>query len=411
MTPTAPTGGRGCVRGTLVTADGPVPDGLLAFEGTRITYAGPAAGFTANGWPEPASFPADSLLLPGLVDLHCHGALGCDFTSTADPGLLRRVAGFLHSAGTTTLLASLVSAPPAEMLAAAGRLGALAREGLVSGLHAEGPFLSAARPGAQAPDCLQAPDPDFVDALMEAADNELITMTFAPELPGADELLDRIISRGITPSIGHTDADDAVAAAALESARDEMEEAGFDGYTPRPTVTHLFNAMAPLHHRSPGPAAASLRAARRGEAVLELVADGMHLDPAMVRTVFELAGAGNVALVSDGTAAAGMGEGTYRLGPAEILVEAGTAGVPGAGGRIPAGGTGNLLDGVRTAVDAGVPLADAVAAASSVPADVLRLADEVGALRRGLRADALVVSPALELRAVLREGSWQQRTE
>ena len=232
MTPTAPTGGRGCVRGTLVTADGPVPDGLLAFEGTRITYAGPAAGFTANGWPEPASFSADSLLLPGLVDLHCHGALGCDFTSTADPGLLRRAAGFLHSAGTTTLLASLVSAPPAEMLAAAGRLGALAREGLVSGLHAEGPFLSAARPGAQAPDCLQAPDPDFVDALMEAADNELITMTFAPELPGADELLDRIISRGITPSIGHTDADDAVAAAALESARDEMEEAGFDGYTP-----------------------------------------------------------------------------------------------------------------------------------------------------------------------------------
>ena len=403
MTPTLPEPTRGSVRGTIITPEGPVADGLLAFEGDRIVHAGAAAGFDDAGWPEPVAPAPDALIIPGLVDLHCHGAAGSDF-STADADGLRRAAGFLHAAGTTTLLASTVSAPKAELLEAARRLGALAREGLVAGIHAEGPFLSADRCGAQDPASLVAPDPDFVDELLEASDSELVTMTYAPELPGADELVDRLISRGVTPSLGHSDAADAVAAASLETAREEMEEAGFDGYAPRPTVTHLFNGMPPLHHRSPGPVAACLRAAARGDAVVEIIADGVHLDPATVRTVFDLAGAQNVALVSDSMAATGLGDGRYRLGPAEVEVSNGTARLAADGSL--AGGTATLLDCVRVAVAAGVPLADAVGSASAVPADVLRLADEVGALRRGLRADALVLSPTLELHAVLRGGQW-----
>ncbi|MCC3290581.1 MULTISPECIES: N-acetylglucosamine-6-phosphate deacetylase [unclassified Arthrobacter] len=405
MNPTARSRDRGYLRGSLLTPDELVPDGALAFVGDRITYAGPASGFDGAGWPEPAHLPAGSLILPGLVDLHCHGAAGSDFT-TSDAAGIRRAASFLHSAGTTTLLASMVTASRQDMLAAAARLGALAREGLIAGIHAEGPFLSPERCGAQDPKFLIPPDPGFVDELLAAADSELVTMTYAPELPGADDLVDRLVLHGVTPSLGHTAAADPVAAESLESARDEMEEAGFGGYAPRPTVTHLFNGMDPLHHRSPGAVAASLRAARSGAAVVELIADGAHLDPALVRTVFELAGGANVALVSDSMAATGLGDGTYRLGPAGVVVGNGTARLP--DGTL-AGGTATLLQCVRTAVAAGVPLAEAVGAATAVPADVLRLADEVGALRRGLRADALVVSPDLELHAVLRCGTWLPR--
>ncbi len=376
MTPTAPYGNRGFLRGTVLTPDDLVPDGVLAFEADRIVYAGPRGGFDPSDWPAAVPVPDGALILPGLVDLHCHGALGRDFTA-ADDGGARHAAAFLHASGTTTLLASTVPAPRAELLAAAARLGVLAREGMLAGIHAEGPFLSPARHGVHDPACLLPPDPRLVDDLLAASDSELVTMTYAPELPGAEDLVDLMVSRGITPSLGHTDADDATAAASLEAAREEMEEAGFDGYAPRPTVTHLFDGMPELHPRSPGAAAACLRAARRGEAVLEVVADGVRLVPAMLRTVFELAGGDNVALVSAAMATPG-----------------------GAGGTI------TLLQCLARAVAAGVPLADAVRSATVVPAEVLGLADEVGALRRGLRADALVVGPDLDLHAVLRCGSW-----
>ena len=297
-------------------------------------------------------------------------------TASPLPDDARRAADLLHASGTTTLLASIRSAPPDSLLAAAARLGALAREGLIAGIHAEGPFLSPARCGSQDPEFLRLPDPEFADLLLDASDGELVTMTFAPELPGADELVDRLILRGVVPSVGHTDAADAVAAASLAAARDEMEEAGFDGYSPRPTVTHLFSGMPPLEPGSPGAAAACLRAARNGDAVVEVVADGMRLDPAMVRTVFTLAGGDNTALVSDALGQAGWAP--------------------------------TLLECVRTAVAGGVPLVDAVRSATVVPADALRLADEAGALRRGLRADALVLTPDLELHAVLRLGRWLQ---
>ncbi|MCC9146563.1 MULTISPECIES: amidohydrolase family protein [unclassified Arthrobacter] len=402
MNPSARPRDRGYLRGTLHTPDALLPDGVLAFEGDRITYAGPADGFDDDGWPAPVRIPEGSLILPGLVDLHCHGAVGSDFT-TSDADGVRQAVAFLHSSGTTTLLASTMSVQRPELLAAAARLGALAREGLIAGIHAEGPFLSPEHCGAQDPASLLAPDPDFVDELLDASDSELVTMTYAPELPGADDLVDRLVLHGVTPSMGHTGASDAVAAASLLSAQEEMEEAGFGGYAARPTVTHLFNGMAPMHHRSPGPVPAGLRAARSGAAVVELIADSVHVDPAIIRTVFELVGAPNVALVSDSMAATGLGDGSYRLGSADVLVGDGTARL--SDGAL-AGGTATLLQCVRTAVAAGVPLADAVTAAAEVPADVLRLADEVGALRRGLRADALVVSPDLQLHAVLRCGTF-----
>ncbi|GER24175.1 N-acetylglucosamine-6-phosphate deacetylase [Zafaria cholistanensis] len=401
---TSEASGRLVIRGHLISDDRSIGDGAVAFDGDRIAFAGPAAEFETL--PEAGSYagvdvPAGSLLLPGLVDLHCHGAAGGDFAS-ADPAMVRRAVDFLHQAGTTTLLASLVSAPPEAMLEAAGTLAGLAEEGLVEGIHAEGPFLAASRCGAQDPSVLTDPDPGFVDALVAVSRGQLRTMTYAPELADADGLVEQLAQHGVVPSIGHTDADLETTAASLRLAREELASAGFDGFTERPTVTHLFNAMTPPHHRRPGAVTACLEAAATGGAVVELIADGHHLAPETVRAVFALAGPEAVALVTDSMAATGLPDGDYRLGRADVVVRGGEARLA-ADGRL-AGGTATLLEVLRSTVEAGVPLAEAVVSATCVPATVLGLADEVGALHAGFRADLLVLSPDLRLRAVYRRG-------
>jgi N-acetylglucosamine-6-phosphate deacetylase len=399
--PTAPT--RLTLRGRIVS-DGIVQeDGLVAVEDDRIEYAGPAADFDAAAFGgEPVPVPDGALLLPGLVDLHCHGADGVDFPG-ADEEQARRAVAFLHGRGTTTLLASLVTASRDDLLRGVGLFSQLDDEGLVAGVHAEGPFLSHARCGAQNPDFLLEPDVDFAMELIEASEGSLATMTYAPELPGAADLVDLLTAHGVTPSLGHTACDDATAEASLEQARDGLTAAGFDGAEGVPTVTHLFNGMPPLHHRSPGPVAACLRAAAAGAAVVELVADGVHLAPATVRTVFELVGSANIALVTDSMAAAGLSDGHYMLGPSPVTVAGGVATLD-ANGSI-AGGTATLLEVVARTAAAGVPLADAVLSATAVPAAVLGRSDEFGSLRRGLRADIVATDADLGLAAVVRAGA------
>ena len=201
---------------------------------------------------------------------------------------------------------------------------------------------------------------------------------------------------GILPALGHTDADADTAWASLRSALDGAPRGG------RPLVTHVFNGMPPLHHRAPGPVAACLAQAARGEAVLEVIGDGVHLDAATVRMLFDLVGADGIALVTDAMAASGMPEGSYTLGGRDVVVAGRTARLAD-GGSI-AGGVATLLEVVRWCVlEAGVPLRDAVRAASLTPARALGLPD-VGALRAGLRADVLVVDDDLRLRSVLRAG-------
>ncbi|MHA7274904.1 N-acetylglucosamine-6-phosphate deacetylase [Arthrobacter sp. HLT1-21] len=391
------------IRGRLVTESGIVEDGVLAYDGDRISYAGPAAGFSAGSSPADRTFPHGSVLMPGLVDTHCHGANGGDFAN-GDVAQARRAIDFLHRSGTTTALASTMTAPRSDLLKALSVLAGLAEEGLIAGIHAEGPFVSTARCGAQNPAFIVDPEPEYVAELIEAAQGRMKTMTYAPELPGADALIDALTTHGITPSLGHTDCDAETAAASLALAREEMESTGFDGYSGRPTVTHLFNGMPPLHHRSPGPVAACLRIAKAGNAVVELIADNAHVDPQTVLTVFALVGSDNISLVSDSMAATGLPDGAYHLGPSAVTVRDGVATLDRTGSL--AGGTAVLLDIVRRTVAAGVSLDDAVASATTVPANVLGLADELGSLRLGLRADALVVTADLRLLAVLREGTW-----
>lgn len=415
MTPTAAPGAdRGSankklITGTLVSGGSITGDGVLATEDDRIVYAGPAAEFTggdlAAGFAavEPEDLPEGCLILPGLIDLHNHGGNGGDFPS-GDEAAARSAIDFLHRSGTTTLLASMVTASPDDLLKGIGVYLGLTHEGLLAGIHLEGPFLSHARCGAQNPEWLREPDPELLSQLIDAGQGQIVSMTYAPELPGASALVDLMTFHGITPSLGHTDCDAETAAASLAQAKEGLASAGFDGNSGRPTVTHLFNGMPPLHHRSPGPVAACLRAAKEGQAAVELVADNTHLDPQTVLTVFTLVGAANILLVTDSMAAAGLRDGQYMLGPSPVTVSGGKATLDATGSI--AGGTATLLDVVRRTVDAGVPLQDAVLSATAVPADILGLDDEVGCLGRGLRADAVVVNKDLELAAVLRHGEW-----
>ncbi|MEO3934654.1 amidohydrolase family protein [Micrococcaceae bacterium Sec7.4] len=397
------------LAGTLISDGAAAADSVVAVAGGRIAYAGPRSGFDAARFPvaEELKLPPGSSILPGLVDLHCHGAAGGGFP-TGDSHACRDAVSFLHRNGTTTLLASLVTASGQELVRGIGVLRQLADEGLIAGIHSEGPFLAQARCGAQDPQWLRAPDPDLLRRLLNAAGGTLKTMTYAPELPGADGLVSMLAANGVTPSLGHTDADAQTTADSLTSAaaslraRAASSAASGPGTGRRPTVTHLFNGMPPLHHRSPGPVAACLRLAAQGTVAVELIGDGVHLDPETVRMVFELVGAGNVVLVTDSMAATGLPDGDYALGPAAVVVRDGVAALKSNGAL--AGGTATLLEVVRHTIGAGVSPADAVKSATLVPARILGLEAEIGSLKAGMRADIVAVDADFGLVAVLRGG-------
>lgn len=399
MTSSAPDARRLLLTGRVVTPDAVVGDGAVAVAGARIVYAGARASLPGE-WlavAPPADWRAGQTLLPGLVDVHCHGGSGGEFG--ADPVAARRAAAHHHAHGTTSVVGSLVSAPTTALVAGTRTLGELVADGTLAGIHLEGPFLSTVRCGAQDPATLVDADLALVAALGEAAGpGAFAHMTWAPERAGGGDVPRALADVGAVAALGHTDADHDTAARALAA----VAELGVRGGLP--LTTHLFNGMPPLHHRSPGPAAASVAAAARGEAVVEVIADGVHLGGGTVRMVYDAVGPDHVALVSDAMAASGLADGPSTLGGLAVTVSEGAVRLTDGGSL--AGGVSTLLDQVRWAVrDLGIPLRDAVAMAATTPARALAL-DGVGALRAGGWADLLVVDDDLALRRVLRRGVW-----
>jgi N-acetylglucosamine-6-phosphate deacetylase len=392
--------GQRLLRGRLVTPERILPDGVVAIDDGRFSWVGDAAE-----WPHDdrwtATVEVEGTLLPGLVDVHCHGAAGFGFPD-ADPAGASAAAAHHRAHGTTTLVASLVTAAEPELLAALDVCAGLVETGGAAGIHLEGPFLSPARAGAQDPTALRDPDLRLLERLLDAGRGHVRTLTYAPELPGASRLADHALARGVVPCIGHTESDARTARAALTAAA--QSNLG------RAAATHLFNGMPVLHSRAPGPVAAALAAAARAEAVVELVADGVHLAPDTVAAVFDLVGPDQIALVTDAMPAAGMADGFYRLGRLDVDVSGGVARLAGDGpaeSRSIAGGTARLVDVLRRTVrDAGVDLVAAVTAATATPARLLGLAGITGALRPGLRADLLVVDDALRPVRVMSGGRW-----
>lgn len=391
------------LRGRVVTPSEVIDDGVVVLRDGFIAWVGPAPAAADAGWsgvPDAVATPVT--LLPGLVDIHTHGGGGASFPDSATPEAALVAVREHRAHGTTTLVASLVTAAPETLRQRVGVLAELAEAGEIAGIHLEGPFVSTVRCGAQDPNLIQAPDADLTRELAKLAGGHLVTMTVAPELdgvPGDRGVVDALISNGALPSFGHSDASWRQTTDALDDARQRLS-AG-PARSMRPTVTHLFNGMRPLDHRNPGPIPAYLATAARGEAVVELIGDGTHLAPELVTSLFTLVGADNIALVTDAMAAAGMPDGAYRLGSLDVTVQHGVARLT-HGGSI-AGGTAHLLDVVRTTVAGGVPLLDAVRAASTTPATVLG-DPSVGALEAGRRADVVVVDDELRPIAVWRAG-------
>jgi N-acetylglucosamine-6-phosphate deacetylase len=394
--------GQTRVRGRVVTPEGVVDDGLVVVSGGLVVYAGESAGAGAavhQTAETPAQdraaveAPPGGFVLPGLVDVHNHGGGGASFTGAVPEELTRAAAHHLEQ-GTTSVVASVVADHPEVMLAAV-RAGADAAErGEVVAVHVEGPFLAEARCGAQDVRHLRLPDPGLTRDLLAAGRGQVRVMTLAPELAGADRVVGVLLDEGVVPAVGHTEADADLVRRTLSAVRHHLGRPGL--------VTHLFNAMAPLHHRTPGPVAGALRAAAAGDARVELVADGVHLDDETVALVFDLLGPERVLLVTDAMAAAGMRDGRYDLGPQRVRVIGGVARL-GDGGTL-AGGTTHLLEVVRRCVGAGIELAAAVTAAARTPAEALGI--DVGRLRAGTRADLVVTDAELRPTGVMRAGRW-----
>jgi N-acetylglucosamine-6-phosphate deacetylase len=378
---------------TVIAAARVVTGAVVHAPGWLSHQSGSITGIGAGRPGRPEHDLGDATLVPGFVDIHVHGGGGGSFT-TPDPASALRAVETHRRHGTTTTMASLVTASPDDLLTSVSMLADLYRDGLVAGIHLEGPWISPHRCGAHDPRLLRDPSPAEMDRLLTAADGAIAMVTVAPELVGAVDAVRRLADAGVVAAVGHTDCSHPVAQEAIDAGAR--------------VATHLFNAMRPIHHRDPGPIIALLGDPR---VTVELIADGTHLHPALYGYVTRTVGPDRVALVTDAMAAAGMADGRYRLGALPVEVSGGVARLATADGPgAIAGGTARLVDVVRRTVAAGVPLPAAVAAATATPAALLGLPD-VGALAPGMRADVLVTDAELNPTAVLRAGAWVRREE
>lgn len=367
--------------GTMVLEGQVCRPGWLRTAGERI------AACAAGPPPEPPDrdFP-DCTVVPGFVDMHVHGGGGASYT---DADGIAGAAAFHLRHGTTTTLASLVTASRPELLDGVRALAGATGRGTVAGIHLEGPWLSRAHCGAHDRTQMRDPDAHEIDAVLAAGGDAIRMVTLAPELPGADAAIRRFTEAGVVVAVGHT-------AATYEQTRHAIALGATVG-------THLFNAMPPLHHREPGPALALLRDPR---VTVELIADGVHLHPDVVRAVIAAAGPGRVAMVTDAIAAAGRADGAFRLGAVPIDVVSGVARVH---GTSTIAGSTATMDRLFRTVHADAGLVAAVQTTAVTPAGALGL-PRVGELRAGYDANLVVLERDLQVGAVMLRGDWRGRS-
>ena len=366
----------------IVTPDGS-HSGELVIENGRIDEVRQRSGCDALDLGRRA-------VLPGYIDLHVHGGGGAQ-CNTDDPDEVLSMARFHATHGTTALLATTVAASLEELETALAAIAACtSRTGgaAILGAHLEGPFISRRRPGAMDPSVFIDPDERSVQRLLEAGDGKVRMMTTAPELPGALDVIRDLVAAGIVASVGHSDATyDETRAAAGAGAR---------------CATHTFNAMPPLHHREPGLLGAVLDL---DELSCELICDGIHVHPAVLRLAFRAKGLSRATLVTDAMQAAGMPDGEYRLGGALVTVSSGRAEIAG-GGSI-AGSTLTMDAAVRNAVRfLDIALEQASALASENPARLLGIDHRKGKIAPGFDADLTVLDGELRACGTLVAGEW-----
>lgn len=372
-------------------------------------------------------------IIPGLVDVHCHGGGGASFPDDIDELSIMKAITTHRRAGTTALLASLVSM--VDPLPAIHALVPFCRSGELAGIHMEGPFVSPHKAGAQNPAAIRGGNLAELNSWLRAGDGWIRTMTVAPEVENAVEVARMLLRHGAKPSWGHTATDGATTARVLRSTFRFSEEIGFFG-VPQ-TATHLFNAMPAINHREPGPIRELIQAARRGETAIELIGDGVHLAPILVEDVTEYvsgeAGEAEIdvaalratdvpalnriptplatVLVTDAMSAAGMPEGLYRLGGLSVEVRDGAARL--AGKETIAGGCSRLSEQVALLAGRGKlrldQLVRATVAGPALAASLLRPGREAAGVtltfEPGSKPSFVVLDQEYRVLEVVREGT------
>lgn len=325
-------------------------------------------------------------VIPGLTDVHFHGCKGADF-SDGDPDGLQAMAEYELSRGVTQICPAGMTLLEDRLLKVCRTAAEHKREGRpgadLVGINLEGPFLSLAKKGAQNGDWLHEPDAAMLRRLMDASEGLVKLVSVAPEVPGAMEFI-REVSEEVNVAVAHTTADYDTAMEAFRSGARQ--------------VTHLFNAMPGFTHRAPGVVGAALDSSWSR---VELICDGIHIHPAVVRATFKMFGAGRVVLISDTMRAAGMSDGEYDLGGQNVIVKGPLATL--ADGTI-AGSATDLMACMKTAVSFGIPLEDAVRAAAVNPAQAIGIFDRAGSLEPGKRANVVVLDGELNVKAVFFHG-------
>lgn len=364
--------------GRVVNDDGVTPAQLTVTDGI-ITAITPLE--TAD-----ESLP---LIFPGFTDIHNHGGAGESFPNSDLEGC-RKAARHHALHGTTSLVASLVSATEEVLTRQTEILAQLADEGEIVGIHLEGPFINHSKCGAQDPDAIIPGDPDMLDRIATVGRGHVRSITFAPETAHARELVDVCVKHNIIVSLGHTAGD---AATTWEIIQYGLEK----GATI--TATHLFNAMPQIHHRDPGATTALIDAAEQGLVTVELVADGVHLDDHIVNMVRNASPKYSM-FVTDAMAAAGLGDGDYVLGALPVTVANGVARLT-HGGAI-AGGTSVILEQMKRHTTNGWDLEDMIPLVTANAAQLL--GTNAGGLEVGRDADFIIMNDNFEIESVYRRG-------
>lgn len=378
----------------ILTPHDELNDGVIIVEGSRITGVGHRDEIRVP--PGATDYVATGMtVVPGFVDLHIHGAGGHDVME-ADAGALDRITSTVARHGTTSMVATTVTAPVDDTCRSLEGIAAYIRshektqesgrlEADILGIHLEGPFISPERRGVHPQDAIARPSADIFSQFCKAADGLVKILTLAPELPGALELIQSAVAAGIVVGMGHTDADyDQARAAIAAGARHAV---------------HTYNAMRPFSHRDPGILGAIMT---DPEVTAEIIADGVHVAVAAVQVLMGAKGFDTVLLVSDGIAATGMRDGTYRLGNFEVDVRDGVA--RNSEGKL-AGSTLTLDRAIRNVVSWGVPLIDAIRMATVLPARRLGVAGKKGVIAPGADADIVALTPELRVAGVMTRGS------
>jgi N-acetylglucosamine-6-phosphate deacetylase len=359
-----------------IDAGGEVPGFWMLVEGDSIVRTGTGAAPLADETVDAGG----RRLVPGFIDLHCHGGGGHAYDDGPEEVIAALETHRAH--GTTRSVISLVANPFAQLRSSLELVAGLVEtDPLVLGSHLEGPYLAMNRRGAHHPDHLRVPDGFQLEELIAAGRGTLRQLTLAPELPGALDAVDTLVGAGVTVAVGHTEADY------------DLTRSAFDRGAR--LLTHAFNAMPGIHHRAPGPVIAAFEDDR---VIVELILDGQHVHPDVAALAFRAA-PGRVALVTDAMAAAGSIDGNYRLGSLNVTVRNGLALLSGT--STIAGSTLTQDVALRCAIEkADVSPVEAVAALTATPARALRLGDRLGMLAAGFAADAVLLDDDWNVEAV-----------